>query len=157
MGEDEYGESDGDDYTNTLDWSNVIRTLKTLVATFTLSCTLLASALFKGEVAFDVVITTLWRPMILGAAMVLLSWLITFTYLRFSLTEFTLRLSKTNPIRIALSFSLLIVLWNVHMFFFFGCWVPFHAFSSFLSFTQLSTEVRSSLSVSFSLSLLTYE
>ena len=118
--------SDSIDFAKTFDPSHVLLTIQTLAGTIVLSTTLLASALFKGEVAeFGVVVSTLWRPLLLCAVLVFTAGFLSAT--RTNVVDVVFSLPK--PLRTLVQYVLIVSLWNCHLLPFVGCWIPFHVFA----------------------------
>jgi len=115
----------------TFDWSNVLHILQATTMTLFLSATLLGSALYKGEVAVGTVVTTLWRPALLGVVFAI-AWVLYIRAVDAVSTKslVSVMIDKAHPWRRKVSTAItLFVLWNCHLFPFFGCWVPFHLFA----------------------------
>jgi len=116
--------------TQTLDYSNILHVVQATAMTLGLSSTLLASALFKGEVAIETVFRTLWRPALLAMAFGM-AWIgiVRFTPSPSQLVDFII--DRRYPRRrTVFTYMLLLSLWNCHLFPFFGCWIPFHVFAA---------------------------
>jgi hypothetical protein len=116
------------DYAKTFDSSQVLRTIQTLASTMLLSSTLLASALFKGDVAtLSVIVETVWRPFVVAGIVIAFAVFLTIKLEHFNMVDFIWGLPK--PLRKLTQAVLILCLWNCHLVPFVGCWIPFHVFS----------------------------
>ena len=111
----------------TFDIANLLHIFQATTMTLLLSSTLLGSALFKGEVAIGTIFQTFWRPVLLAIFFGISGYIVS----RIKLSEIVdFMIDPEYPRRRTFfTYTLLIILWNVHLFPFFGCWLPFHVLS----------------------------